>query len=363
MYTQNLSNGKSNPYKDLWEYLKQQGNKSLIMRTILQQFFGVSYDDIQRLGSLKISAEEIKKKFGVNHQHQYAILNQKGKQIGHMVEAQTNAVFGKAFSKLPKGVTVKGLHTGGIDNMKADNMILVNLELPEDVFELATGQSDASVRVRNIRRMQNLHQTLAQGKRQFIIQVSDKSYSINDNFKNKYGGFTAQSAFSLKNLEKVFNEMQVKIQSSMPQLLFALAHIGENLLTQNDKEAEAEKYLASYIAYFMFDDIGMDEVNNTLGGSFANTAAIHVFNLDGIYVPLSVYLQALYDAISAYEKSNFDNYVRADIKDGNFVSYTTATSSLTREDWEKTQKDRYEQNFISFHFLGNFKAFVMKYLL
>jgi hypothetical protein len=70
-----------------------------------------------------------------------------------MVEAQTNALFGKAFSKAPKGVTVQNLHTGGLDNMKADNIITINVDLPEDVFDLAVGQSDASARVRNIRRM------------------------------------------------------------------------------------------------------------------------------------------------------------------------------------------------------------------
>ena len=143
----------------------------------------------------------------------------------------------------------------------------------------------------------------------------------------------------------------------MEQLLFALAHIGENLLTQKDGEQAAERYLASKIAYFMFDDIGIDEVENSLGANFVD-GAIHVFNLNGVYIPLSVYLNALYKALKQVESNDYRDYAKVNIIDDNKAKYTSQKNLLTRENWQEVHKQRYNQDLLEVHFMGNFREII-----
>jgi hypothetical protein len=73
-------------------------------------------------------------------------------------------------------------------------------------------------------------------------------------------------------------------------LVYALLNIGPDTL---EKESDAVVHnLATLIAYFLFDDIDMD----------LNTPAkaIHLFNLDGIYVPLSSFLFAAYNSLKDF---------------------------------------------------------------
>ena len=352
MYTAGTKN-KENPYKDLWQFLKDSQQTSPIIQTILHYFLGVSMEDIENISSFTITAKTIREKMKMDNAHQYAVLaKDMARPVGYLLEQQTAAIATRAFSQI-KGAKVQ--HSGSMDNMKADTFVTYNIDLPSDWYELAGKES--SNRARNIQRLKQLHQAMEEGKNQFILQISDKSYSINDTFRKQYGGFTAQGNISLNNLEKIFSGMQVKLENgTMEQLLFALAHIGENVLTQKDGEQAAEKYLATKIAYFMFDDIGIDEVENSLGANFVD-GAIHIFNLNGVYIPLSVYLNALYKALKQTENNNYEDYAKVDILDDNKVDYVSE-NLLTRDKWEQVQQKRYNQNLISVHFMGNFREII-----
>ena len=83
----------------------------------------------------------------------------------------------------------------------------------------------------------------------------------------------------------------------------------------------------------MFDDIGIDEVENSLGANFVD-GAIHIFNLNGVYIPLSVYLNALYKALKQTENNNYEDYAKVDILDDNKVAYVSE-NLLTRDKWEQ----------------------------
>lgn len=345
---------KENPYKELWAYLKESEQADPIIKTILHYFLNISTKDIEELASFRITAQAIREKMQMDNAHQYSELNKKmARPVGFLLEQQTAAIAERALSNI-KGAKVQ--HSGAMDNMKADTFVTFNIDLPIDWYDLS--EVESSTRARNIQRMKQLHQAMEEGKNQFILQISDKSYSINDTFRKTYGGFTAQGKISLNNLEKIFAGMQVKLESgTMEQLLFALAHIGENLLTQKDGEQAAERYLASKIAYFMFDDIGIDEVENSLGANFVD-GAIHVFNLNGVYIPLSVYLNALYKALRQMESNEYQDYARVNILDDNKVKYTSQKNLLTRENWQEVHEKRYNQDLLEVHFMGNFREII-----
>jgi hypothetical protein len=70
-----------------------------------------------------------------------------------------------------------------------------------------------------------------------------------------------------------------------------LANSGTNLI--NEKEtSEATHYLATLIGYFLFDDIDIKNFIPT------QPSAIHLLNLDGVYIPLSVFLEAACEAFA-----------------------------------------------------------------
>lgn len=107
----------------------------------------------------------------------------------------------------------------------------------------------------------------------------------------------------------------------------------------------------------MFDDIGIDEVENSLGANFVD-GAIHVFNLNGVYIPLSVYLNALYKALRQMESNEYQDYARVNILDDNKVKYTSQKNLLTRENWQEVHEKRYNQDLLEVHFMGNFREII-----
>jgi hypothetical protein len=80
------------------------------------------------------------------------------------------------------------------------------------------------------------------------------------------------------------------------KLIFALTNIGPDTITED--VGTVTHNLALLIAYFLFDDIDMDDG--------LNVNAVHLLNLDGVYVPLSCFLKAAYDTLKDMEQVSED---------------------------------------------------------
>jgi hypothetical protein len=106
--------------------------------------------------------------------------------------------------------------------------------------------------------------------------------------------------------------------------VFALLNIGPDTLEQDS--SMITHHLSTLIAYFLFDDIDMD-LNTSVN-------AIHLFNLDGIYVPLSSFLFLAYNSLKDFDKLS-NKYVH--------VSYTPKavipeeSGNLLEMDWLDTK--------------------------
>jgi hypothetical protein len=85
---------------------------------------------------------------------------------------------------------------------------------------------------------------------------------------------------------------KVGATSDIEALMFVLANTDAELVGGPDADT-ACRFIATYIGYFLFDDLQIDEMMPGL-----TTQAIHLFNLDGIYIPLSVFLRAAYMAFT-----------------------------------------------------------------
>jgi hypothetical protein len=131
--------------------------------------------------------------------------------------------------------------------------------------------------------------------------------------------------------------------------MFVLANTGSELIGGEDADAVCD-FVATYIGYFLFDDLHIDENFNGL-----KTQAIHLFNLDGIYIPLSVFLRAAYHAFTNLPEKVKD-YVN--VSYNSKLEYKKQTDGLQEEDWTKLYQYRMTHSSLDIHFFGDFVSFI-----
>ena len=133
-------------------------------------------------------------------------------------------------------------------------------------------------------------------------------------------------------------------------LVFAFTNIGPDTLESGTEIVSHS--ISLLIGYFLFDDIGMDFSKDL------DVKAIHLFNLDGIYIPLSSFLFAAYDSLKDFETLSRDvvsvQYSPEDIA----YEKSSKDDPLTREKWVRAVTKKQKQDSISVHFFKNFPQYV-----
>jgi hypothetical protein len=111
----------------------------------------------------------------------------------------------------------------------------------------------------------------------------------------------------------------------------------------SDKKGYLEEVLATQVAYFLFDDF------ETIGKKSTGVNRLHLMDLNGIYLPLSVILKTLADALERAENRGLDN-------PKSVVQVSIAEKDILGESgtWE-TQKEAALKTQVSTHFLAGFK--------
>lgn len=242
------------------------------------------------------------------------------------------------------------IHKTGKTKQKADIITLfeANFEIPEMLFDNAEG---GSVREQFIKRFEQFYKKL-EDQSGHIVEISAKNYNITDkHFRDK--GFTAQSETSILNFEKMLKAYRYD-KKRTDDLIFALTNIGPDTLASESQTEIISHSISLLIGYFLFDDLDMDiglKVN-----------AIHLFNLDGIYIPLSSFLFAAYETLQDLEKLSSD-MVSVDYKPKS-VDYKRSQEGdwLTRSKWIATVDKKQTESVISVHFFKQFPRYVSERL-
>lgn len=261
----------------------------------------------------------------------------------------------KVLNSITVNKSAISLHTGGLNNMKADHIITFDIpdadQILNSLYEEYPGQKiDGSVRLKNIEMMNKFFEKINQAKGS-IVFVSDKNYNLRADSFAEGKGFRAESP-SLKNLGGVLSRAGV---SNVNDIIFALANTGSN--QYNGSADSIEKYLATQIANFLFDDV---VITDALDDNMSSSNRIHVFNLGGIYVPLSVFLEGVYHSLSAMQ-GELSNYVSVQYEASN-ISYTSQEDKLEQSDWTQLYSSVISSSKVNIHFFGNFIDFVGAYL-
>lgn len=282
-------------YKQILQVFKMDFLKALGLDQIdeylnlKENIYNKNNDLLTKKGELKQKFIRLKKK---------AIKDKKGAST---YQANIFEILGNALTSVAtvmnsenKDFDFKTYHMGEAQSTP-DNIYMYNYngELT-DTFEKLTSSLSMNNRPFNISIYNKIGEQLKKIQGAYIIYTSDKNYILD--YAPGGGEFMGFSAGSAKNISTIAETIEAAGQANSDMI----TNIGINLLPGAIGEGNDEylkKYITFNIAAFLFDDF------TTIGEYNKNEGkALHIFDLDGIYIPLSAFLFKLAEAINSAEK-------------------------------------------------------------
>ena len=237
------------------------------------------------------------------------------------------------------GLNIKGVHTGQMNQMKADSILFVGEGTlnPDNYLDYVDRKTSDSVRVQNIEALDQYLNKLSENIKH-VVMISDKNYSI----KADFGGMRAEEKMTLAQAGETLGKFGV---GAVDELISYLANCGPSMV-QGDVAGDIRTTLASYIGYFLFDHL---QVTGTVSG--VNT--VNVINASGMYLPLSVYLEGIYKSIEA-TSSNPTSLVSVNISLGGQTEQKVWTAGT----WAAFRKSHETESFIEYKILRGIANFI-----
>lgn len=238
------------------------------------------------------------------------------------------------FSKITKTTTVQSFiqNTEVLRNLRNEqNKILSNLK-----ESIGNAEAGLNYLLQHI----NIHTTI-------------KGYisAGRDNFKY-YEGFEG-AAFGMNLIEQL-NIIQTMLDSGgismidAEWLYQAMLNAGKNMIGSNNKHA-LEDYFSTFIGFLMFNDAALmvEDVGNFLNNNFiSDSQDIHLYQLNGIYVPNSFILQKTYEALANLPNSSKDQGITAKLH--------TYDGGPIKGDWAGTSEKAAAATKLEMKFLAGF---------
>ena len=318
-------------YQELVQVIDAMSAQDPLIQDVFDLYFGTTIDQIK----LALTEDKTTKSGKQLTNAQKAI--KQGKTLhGNLLEI-TSAFIA---NYLQSNVNGPNIQWTGQGKQKADlAQIIGSFEA-----ELPTSEAtiDGSIREQMVNKMEKFYDNLKEEKG-YIVEISAKNYDLATPYF-KDGGFAAQGATTIENFERTMNAFGYD-QDRVDALVYALINIGPDTLTNDN--VEICRQISTLIGYFLFDDINMD-----LGG---NVKGIHLFNLGGVYVPLSAFLKKAYQSIKTYQGSP-STYVK--------VSYNPQSTNYQKQEqleyshWAKQVDIKKKQSGLSIHFFQDFTQYI-----
>lgn len=237
------------------------------------------------------------------------------------------------------GLTITGVHTGRMNQMKADSMLFVGRgTINTGDYLKYVNKGLNSVRTQNIDAIDRYLKKLDSNLRH-VIMISDKNYSIKAGFK----GVNAQEKMNLHDAKSMLYRFGV---GDVTALINYLANCGPSMV-QGDVNGEVRTQLQTMIGYFLFDHLQVQ-----VSGS-SNVNVVNLLNVSGMYIPLSTYLEGIYNSIQKVA-TNPSSLVSVTISLGG----KTEESTWTAGTWSSFRQSHETQSFISYRILKGIADFI-----
>ena len=199
-------------------------------------------------------------------------------------------------------ITGQSTHTGA-SGMKADNIITfgINQSYLDDMLKSLEGKQVNRTNITSA--IQDMENKLKNVKEGFIIYSSAKNYVRKD---KGFEGFSGGAAIKMDVYQAVSGKTEV-VEAIKQLLPGAVGDTSENRENVNSA-------IAQHIAYLLFDDFTID------GSVKDGPTSLHLFDLDGIYIPLSFLLFRMAKAIKETQK-NPTSVISIEIKNKNEILF------------------------------------------
>ena len=195
-------------------------------------------------------------------------------------------------------VTTKAYHTGET-GMKADEVLLsvqgeVSLEDLAAIQDALTNSEGGSNRKKNIARLQRVYDILSEiNADSFVVSISNKIRIFGgSNNKIKAGKYNLQS----------FSAAAAALRINYEGIVDTLANSGAGMVGGNSYVEGIRQEIIGQVAQHMFDDIQIEVPDGHVKG-------VHLFNINGVYMSLSTYLNGVVKALRNIENMNVDSFV------------------------------------------------------
>lgn len=347
-------NNTENAYSELLAYInKNMGAKNWLKTQIYHNY---KLDQVKQELMSKVKSEmnqQNRKEVYTSVKSQIVNNTDSNRQGGFTREYLTSAVAQMILSGFRKNnkIRVTGTvnHTGNIGQMKADHILTFNIPIGivNKAFSQATG---GGTREKNVNIIRELGKKLSNIDDGYIVYTSSKNYTINNNFKRR-GGFSSGKDITLGTFKSLlqdspFANHAYNMVGGIMQLLKGA--VG------NGRKDEYVTAIARYVAYFLFDDIG--SIGTNIKGS--SPTALHLFDLNGIYIPLSFFLDLLAKSFASIQKTQPTNLVRVNIIGAERGVKYPYPQKYTPEMWTDQGEDALNNIKISLNFLADFQKII-----
>lgn len=332
-----------NPYRRFLEAVRELNQDLGSSRN--QEFYG-NLINIMKLEDLAAMYDTILRRTrekGKGYRSRVTLKGHKQK-AGFIMEKMEDLIL----SSIPDTISAHS----GFTNMKADNILIdtwdieVGVEIPfadiENELNQVIRTEPKGLYVDEVERTKKVLDIIKDSK-MGITFISDKSYNLSTNFFRKRG-FAAHSTTSASTLESILKKMGDTSERDAIKLVSLLANTGQHMFNKDKKPIE--DFLATKIGGFLFNDLTIE-----IAQSGANSNSVHLFNLGGLYLPLSLFLERAARAMDDLER-NFRDFVYVEVltNDGAYSPRTI----LEQKDWVQEANARRAASKISMHFLRNF---------
>lgn len=283
--------------------------------------------------------------------------------VKNVVEKNVNARGGLSLEAIEEsilsiiGSQVKGnnfhvvsANATGEKHMKADNYVAIGFDA--SILEEALEEGETGTREKNIKLLDDLGEKLSKLNDSYIIYSSDKNYSLTDNFTRR-GGFSGTSDMSALQYMGIMDKVNKNMRTFIGVMLnTASGAVGAN----SNLRGTINDAIARDFAYLLFDDF------NTIGRDITRGVnGIHIFNLNGVMIPLSFLLNIYGRAIEQAER-NPTSIISASYSTPGILWEKPGPESMGYTAWQHQREVALKETRISVHFLASFKSLVKEYL-
>lgn len=358
---QSSVNAGTNPYTQLAEELRTLGG-DLSKNTLLQQVwvamgFDKSREEIFKAVNELKQPERSKKNAIKILSKKIGNISGSASKMGNLAEVILTAIASKVNAG-NSNITV--IHGGDINKQKADVVFFYRanagtyLEAQQQVLQDAKARQDAedSIRIQNViantalGKFMSGSNPITQEGFNFIAYVNAKNYTLGKDFR----GFHGETEISMNTLSGMLSKDANLSTRGASALISQLVQFTKGAVGDGKDPGPILDSFAETIASFLFDDYA------TLCTSLVPEGhnALHFFALDGVYIPLSFFLDKISDAIARCS-DEMDSFFKFSLLTGKIKYGSLPLEKFERGMWGEQAEEAMAQTKISLIFLRNFQ--------